>query len=97
MHSINEACQLGKTCRQHFSTTKTKTSKMLELLHTNLWGLSYIVSRNGYKYYINFVDDYSKLTRFTLLNSNLQPLKSLKIIQTSSKKPIQHNHHDVTI
>lgn len=62
MHSIYEACQLGKTCRQHFSKTKTKTSKMLELLHTDLWGLSYTVSRNGYKYYINFVDDYSKFT-----------------------------------
>lgn len=36
---------------------------MLELLHTDLWGLSYTVSRNGYKYYINFVDDYSKFTQ----------------------------------
>ena len=35
---------------------------MLELIHTDLWGPSPTISRNGYKYYISFIDDYSRYT-----------------------------------
>ncbi|KAH9803128.1 G-type lectin S-receptor-like serine/threonine-protein kinase [Citrus sinensis] len=58
-HSMCEACQLGKAHKQHFSTTETKTTQVLELIHTDLWGPSPTTYRNGFKYYISFVDDYS--------------------------------------
>ena len=62
VHSICEASQLGKAHKQHFSTTKTKTTQVLELIHTDLWGPSPTTSRNGFKYYISFVDDYRRYT-----------------------------------
>jgi Integrase core domain len=34
----------------------------LELIHSDIWGLSPIISSHGYKYYIFFIDDYSHLT-----------------------------------
>ncbi|KAH9782587.1 hypothetical protein KPL71_008966 [Citrus sinensis] len=61
-HNVCEACQLGKSHRLHFATTDTTTTHVLELIHTNLWGPSPFLSRNGYKYYISFVDDYSRYT-----------------------------------
>ena len=61
-HSVCEACQLGKAHKQYFSTTETKTTQVLELIHTHLWGPSPTTSRNGFKYYISFVDDYSRYT-----------------------------------
>ena len=62
VHSICEACQLGKAHKQYFSTTEAKTTQVLELIHTDLWGPSPTTSRNGFKYYISFVDDYRRYT-----------------------------------
>lgn len=53
-----EAWQMGKIHMLHFPITKTKTTKALELVHTDLFGLSTISSRDGYTYCINFVDDF---------------------------------------
>ena len=61
-HSLCEACQLGKVHKQHCLATETKTKKVLELIHTDLWGPSLTVLRNGYRYYISFIDDYSRYT-----------------------------------
>ena len=33
---ICEACQMGKSHRSHFHVTETKTSQVLELIHTEL-------------------------------------------------------------
>jgi GAG-pre-integrase domain/Integrase core domain len=38
----------------------SSTNKPLELVHSDLWGPSPIVSYNGYKYYVSFIDDYSR-------------------------------------
>ena len=59
---ICEACQMGKVHRLHFPVVETKTSHILELIHTDLWGPSPIPSRSGYIYYISFVDDFSRYT-----------------------------------
>ncbi|KAJ9557448.1 hypothetical protein OSB04_012062, partial [Centaurea solstitialis] len=52
------ACQLGKHCRLSFSHSTTKTTKVFELVHSDLW-TSPISSLSGYKYYILFLDDFS--------------------------------------
>ncbi|KAJ9567352.1 hypothetical protein OSB04_003318 [Centaurea solstitialis] len=52
------ACQLGKHCHLSFSHSTTKTSKVFELVHSDLW-TSPISSLSGYKYYIVFLDDFS--------------------------------------
>ena len=36
LEKICEACQMGKSHRLHFSSTETKTTKPLELIHTDL-------------------------------------------------------------
>lgn len=52
------ACQLGKHCRLSFSSSVTKTSRVFELVHSDLW-TSPLTSLSGYKYYILFLDDFS--------------------------------------
>ena len=37
-----------------------KTEKSLELVHTDLWGLSLVTSLGGSRYYITFIDDSSR-------------------------------------
>lgn len=81
MSSLCEACQLRKIHKQHFLTTETKTTKVLELVHTDLWGPSLIVSRNGFKYYINFVDDYSRYTWIFSLKLKSEAFEVFKLLK----------------
>ncbi|KAH9682071.1 retrovirus-related pol polyprotein from transposon RE2 [Citrus sinensis] len=53
-------CQLGKLHQFHFSATEIKSKNPLELIHTDLWGPASVLSMEGYKYYISFVDDYTR-------------------------------------
>jgi Integrase core domain len=44
------------------SSSSSFSSFPLQLVHSDVWGPSPIVSSHGYKYYISFVDDYSHFT-----------------------------------
>ena len=57
-----EVCQLGKIHKLHFAITEIKTKSALELIHTDLWGPSLVISRKGFRYYISFVDDFTRYT-----------------------------------
>ena len=82
MHQyICEACQMGKTHKLHFPITETKTSKTLELIHTDLWGPSPIISRDGYQYYISFVDDFSRYTWIYPLKLKSEALEVFKLFK----------------
>ncbi|KAJ1686058.1 hypothetical protein LUZ63_017448 [Rhynchospora breviuscula] len=53
-------CFLGKAHRLPFAASNSSTSSPLELIHSDVWGPTPIVSRNGFRYYVLFVDDYSR-------------------------------------
>lgn len=38
--------------------------EVLELIYTYIWGLAPLVSSNGYKYFVLFVDDYTRFVWF---------------------------------
>ena len=80
-NSLCEACQLGKVHRQSFPASETKTKGVLELIHTDLWGPSPTVSRNGYKYYISFVDDYTRYTWIYPLKLKSQAFEVFKLFK----------------
>lgn len=61
--SFCEACQYGKSHLCHFSLFESRASMPLELVHTDIWGLASTVSKGGFRYYIHFLDDYSRYTR----------------------------------
>lgn len=57
-----EACQYGKLQQCHFPMSESRAKASLEIIHSDLWGPAPINSCKGYKYYITFVDDFSKFT-----------------------------------
>ncbi|KAH9673912.1 retrovirus-related pol polyprotein from transposon RE1 [Citrus sinensis] len=61
-----DACQYGKGHQMSFYSTGIKTKDPLELIHTDLWGPAPLPSLNGYRYYISFVDDYSRYCLMSL-------------------------------
>ena len=56
-----ESCILGKQKNVSFlKTGRTPKAEKLELVHTDLWGLSSVASLRGSRYYITFIDDSSR-------------------------------------
>ena len=63
LDSLCEACQKGKFSKTSFKTKNVvSTSRHLELLHIDLFGLIKTISVNGKKYGLVIVDDYSRWT-----------------------------------
>lgn len=53
---------LGKIPKYPFTNSSTTYFAPLELIHSDFWGPSQILSSSGYKYYVHFVDAFSKFT-----------------------------------
>jgi len=39
-----------------------KAANLFEIVHSDVWGISPIISHAGYKYFVTFIDDYSRYT-----------------------------------
>lgn len=57
-----EACQFGKLHALAFPISNSRASAHFELIHTDLWGPAPVMSTDGYRYYVHFIDDYSRFT-----------------------------------
>ena len=71
-------CQLAKSHRLPTQLSNFRASKPLELVYTNIWGHASVKSISGAKYFILFVDDYSRYTWFYSLQTNDQTLPIFK-------------------
>ena len=60
--SICSACQQGKSHRLLFSSSQSISTHPFELIFSDVWGPSPIMSTNGNKYYVSFIDHFSKYT-----------------------------------
>ena len=72
---------MGKSHILHFPSTETKTTKPLELIHTDLWGPSPTPFRDGYNYYISLVDDFNRYTWIYPLKLKLEALDVFKLFK----------------
>jgi len=55
-----EFCIMGRQRRASFSTSKSKTMGLLDLIHTDVWRPSLVLSVGGARYYVTFIDDHSR-------------------------------------
>lgn len=56
-------CIQSKMCNVPFENNRRKTTEILELIHTDLNGPHNTTGYSGEKYFLTFIDDYSKCTR----------------------------------
>jgi histone deacetylase 1/2 len=84
------ACCMGKAHRLHSPSSQTTYSTPLELVYSDLWGPSPSPSKQGYHYYISFVDAYSRFTWIYLLKSKSDALLIFK--QFKSMVELQFGH-----
>ena len=62
MKGTFKGCVRGKNIKNPFPKSETKTKGTLELIHSNVCGSMPSTSLSGYKYYVTFIDDYSRKT-----------------------------------
>jgi len=53
-------CIIGRQSRVAFTTSVHKTKGLLDLVHTDVWGLSSVASIKGACYYVTFINDFSQ-------------------------------------
>lgn len=65
-------CIESKMANVPFENNRTKTTEILELIHTDLNGPHSITGYDGEKYFLTFIDDYSKCTRIFCIKSKAE-------------------------
>ena len=64
---VCEACLFGKMPQHPFSVRQSKSKYLLQLVHSDICGPFPTTSISGTKYFISFIDDYSRFTVITFL------------------------------
>jgi hypothetical protein len=53
-------CKLGRSKILPFSSEGSRATNPFEIIHSDVWGISSIISHAHYRYFITFIDDYSQ-------------------------------------
>ena len=56
------SCKIGKSKVLPFPHHASRASQCFELIHSDVWGIAPIVSHAYYKYFVTFIDDFSRFT-----------------------------------
>jgi hypothetical protein len=67
MSSVCNACQLAKSHQLPYNNSIHRSTSPIELIFFDVWGPAPTFV-GGFKYYISFIDDFSKFTWIYLMN-----------------------------
>jgi hypothetical protein len=78
--SVCNACQLAKSHQLPYNNSIHRSTAPLELIFSDVWGLA-PPSVGGYKYYISFIDDFSKFIWIYLMNDRTDAQRIFMLFQ----------------
>ena len=81
---------MSKATRLPLGESVSRASKIFELVHSDIWG-PISESFDGYKYFVTFVDDYSRATWLYLLKSKSQLMDMFKDFHNLVKNHFSSN------
>jgi hypothetical protein len=82
LHDDRDKCEIcikTKLTIKHFSSVNRLSSNLLELIHSDVCDLSGKITRGGKRYFITFIDDFSKYTYIHLIRTKDEALNMFKI------------------
>ena len=73
-----EDCTMNKAARKPFHERTERTSTPLELIHTDIFGPARTTTNGGNRYFISFIDDYTRKAYVYFLSTKDDALKKFK-------------------
>ncbi|KAJ0623415.1 putative RNA-directed DNA polymerase [Helianthus annuus] len=88
-----ETCHRAKQVRVPFPLSEHKTKSVGDIIHLDVWGPYKVTSRDGFKYFLTIVDDYSRAVWCYLLRNKMEVFENIEIfyelVLTQFKKKIK--------
>ncbi|KAJ0620998.1 putative RNA-directed DNA polymerase [Helianthus annuus] len=88
-----EICHRAKQVRTPFPLSEHKSKHVGDLIHLDVWGPYRVTSRDGFKYFLTVVDDYSRVVWCYLLKSKIEVFENIEsfyeLILTQFKKRVK--------
>ena len=75
---ICETCQQGKQARFSFSPSTSQTTNILQVIHSDVCGPIKKPSFNGARYFVTFIDDYSRKLWVSLIKTKDRVIDEFK-------------------
>ncbi|GJU90676.1 ribonuclease H-like domain-containing protein [Tanacetum coccineum] len=69
LYFLDEVCHKAKQTREPFPLSVHKTKRLGDLVHLDVWGLYRVRSREGFKYFLTVVDDFTRAVWVFLMQS----------------------------
>ncbi|GJW44303.1 ribonuclease H-like domain-containing protein, partial [Tanacetum coccineum] len=90
---ICDTCQRAKQTREPFPLSDHVSTELGELVHLDLWEPDKVTSREGFKFFLTIVDDFSRAVWVYLLKSKTEVFYNIMVfynlIKTQFKKNIK--------
>ena len=87
-HHVCQACQFGKQARLPFKKESFKSSYTLQLVHSDVWGPTKEASIGGNKYYVTFIDDYTRKTWIYFMKNKSDVFYYFKIFKNQVENEV---------
>ena len=92
------SCQLGKQPALPFNTSESIFTDIFDLIHFDVWGSSSVSSIGGSRYFVVFVDDYSRYNWIVNMKDRSELLQVYsnfaKMVETQFSKRIKNFRFD---
>ena len=66
---VCDACEFGKLTRSSYVSSDHRSSHAFDLVHSDVWGPCSTSFMNGYKYFVTFIDCFSRVTWLYLMKN----------------------------
>ncbi|PKU76837.1 Retrovirus-related Pol polyprotein from transposon TNT 1-94 [Dendrobium catenatum] len=72
------SCQSAKSHKQKFCNSNSETKKQFELIHSDLWGPVPQSEHSTFRYYVIFIDDFTRYCWIYFMNSKSETINCFK-------------------
>ena len=92
------SCKLGKRKVLPFPHHASRASQCFDIIHSDVWGIAPVVSHAHYKYFVTFIDDFSRFTWVYFLRAKAEVFpvfkRFLALLETQFSASIKVLHSD---